>query len=274
MKEIHKETDYLHGFSKNEQDRLYRQARFFESTVFGSIDFSKANRILEVGCGVGAQTEILLEKFPHLHIVGIDISDSQLKRARAQLQSAIKKGRLELIKSSADDLPFEDNSFDAAFSTWFLEHVQSPREILTEVRRVLKAEASIHLHEVQNATLYMHPYSPATLKYWFEFNDLQWNLKGDPFVGAKLGNLLLDAGFQNVQTEVITHHFDNRSPKKRADFIEEMASVLLSGAPALLKEKKVEKKLVEEMKEELNLLKVAHDSVIFYSTVRAKAQAF
>lgn len=266
--------DYLHGFSKKEQDRLYHQARFFEQSVFQGVDFSHHARILEFGCGVGAQTEILLQRFPHLHVTGVDISPAQLKRAKTHLADQIKAGRADFVQASASELPFDDNTFDAAFSTWFLEHVQNPVEILNEVRRVLKAEAFVHLHEVLNATLYMHPYSPATLKYWFEFNDHQWNLKGDPFVGAKLGNYLLAAGFQNVQTEVVNFHFDNRSPKRRADFIEEWAGVLLSGAPHLLKAKKVTPRLVDEMKEELELLKVAHDSVFFYSTVRARGQAF
>lgn len=269
-----KSTEYLHGFSKKEQDRLYRQARFLESPVFDGIDLSSCKRVLEVGCGVGAQTAILLERFPNITVTGIDISETQLKRAKDHLKESVKMGRAQLVRTSADQLPFQDNSFDAAFSTWFLEHVQNPVEILNEIRRVLKAGAFIYLHEVLNATLYMHPYSPATLKYWFEFNDHQWNLKGDPFVGAKLGNYLLASGFQNVSTEVVTFHFDNRSPKKRADFIEEWTSVLLSGAPNLLAAKKVTRKLVEEMKEELHLLKVAHDSVFFSSTVRARGQAF
>jgi len=269
-----KSTEYLHGFSKKEQDRLYHQARFLESTIFHNLDLSMARNLIEVGCGVGAQTAILLERFPQLRVTGVDISPEQLKRAKEHLKSEIARGRVELVPSRAQTLPFPDNSFDAAFSTWFLEHVQNPVEVLNEIRRVLKAGAYIHLHEVLNATLYMHPYSPATLKYWFEFNDHQWNLKGDPFVGAKLGNYLLSAGFQNVMTEVNTFHFDNRSPKKRAEFIEEWTSVLLSGAPNLLSAKKVTPTLVEDMKKELNHLKVAHDSVFFCSTVRAKGQAF
>lgn len=51
---------YLHGFSKTEQDRLREQAVFSEQTIYRDIDFSESKNIIEVGCGVGAQTEILL----------------------------------------------------------------------------------------------------------------------------------------------------------------------------------------------------------------------
>jgi len=269
-----KEEDYLHGFSRTEQDRLYKQARFLESWVFEGINFVPFQSMIEIGCGVGAQTKILAERFPHLRITAVDISPQQLDRARAHLRHEIERGQVKLVQAPAHDLPFEDNSFDVAFSTWFLEHVKEPVRILSEVRRVLKSEGFVHLNEVLNATLFLHPYSPATLKYWFEFNDHQWNLGGDPFVGAKLGNYLVAAGFQNCTTDVVTYHFDNRWPKKRAEFIDDWTGVLLSGAPHLIKAKKVSTDLVDEMKKELSLLKKTPDSVFFNSWVKARGQAF
>lgn len=65
---------YLHGFSHEEQARLVRQARLTESTIFRNIDYSGARRLMEVGSGVGAQTEILLRRFPDLHATCVDLS--------------------------------------------------------------------------------------------------------------------------------------------------------------------------------------------------------
>ena len=45
---------YLHGFSSTEQHRLVTQARLLESSIFNNIDYSGAQRLLEVGSGVGA----------------------------------------------------------------------------------------------------------------------------------------------------------------------------------------------------------------------------
>ncbi len=265
---------YLHGFSSDEQERLFAQARFLAPKLYAGVDFSKQHDALEVGCGVGAQTAILLERFPQLKIAGIDASEVQIARAKEYLADAVSKGRVTLEQADALRLPFSDDRFDAAFVCWFLEHVQKPVEILSEVRRVLTTGAVIYCNEVLNATFYVHPYSPATLQYWFAFNDHQWSLKGDPFVGAKLANYLLAAGYQNVTTEVIVHHYDDRAPKQRAQFIEYWTTLLLSGAPGLIAAKRVEEKLVKEMTRELSRLKNDPQAVFFYSWIQARAQAF
>ena len=262
---------YLHGFSKEEQDRLYSQARFFEDSIYKNVDFSNARELLEVGCGVGAQTEILLDRFPNLHVTGIDASATQVERAKNHLKSF--KDRVSLSTGDALHLPFKDNSFDGAFLCWFLEHVREPVEILSEVRRTLKPQGEIFCNEVMNATFYIHPYSPTTLKYWFEFNDLQWSLKGDPFVGGKLANYLLKAGFQQIETSVITHHYDNRTPKKRAQFIDYWTNLLLSVASSLIDAGRITDEEVVAMKAELSKAKNDPDTVFFYSWLQAKARA-
>jgi ubiquinone/menaquinone biosynthesis C-methylase UbiE len=120
--------EYLHGFSSTEQERLYKQARFLEESVYQNIDFSDSKKLIEVGCGVGAQTEILLERFPHLHITGVDASEAQLKTATARLQGSPEKSRVDFFQADALHLQFKDDSFDSAFICWFLEHVQEPVE--------------------------------------------------------------------------------------------------------------------------------------------------
>ena len=264
---------YLHGFTTDEQNRLYRQAQFFEPHIFGPIDFTQCDRIIEIGCGVGAQTEILLRRHPNLKIDGVDASVKQLARAKKHLSQEIKNKRVKLHQADALNLPFKDNTFDGAFICWLLEHVAKPVEILHEARRVLKDSAWVHCHEVLNSSFFVHPYSPATLQYWFEYNDHQWNMKGDPFLGAKLGNYLQAAGFQNIKTQLINHLYDNRTPKQRALFIDEWIKLLLSGAPSLIEAKKVTAQLVKEMKQELEKLKHDPNSVITYSWVYATGQA-
>ncbi|MFZ3228768.1 MAG: methyltransferase domain-containing protein [Pseudobdellovibrio sp.] len=265
---------YIHGFSSNEQDRLYQQARVHEEIVFSQIDFSTFDTVLEVGSGVGAQTQILLERFPQLKISCVDASSTQVDRAKKTLKDKILSGQVNIQVGDAMDLQFDDDMFDGAFVCWLLEHVQNPIGILKEIKRVLKANGTIYCNEVFNSTFYCHPYSPSTLKFWFEFNDFQYSLKGDPFVGGKLANYLLAAGYQNVSTKVLTHQYDNRTPKKRAQFIDYWAGLLLSGAENLISTGRVTEELVEEMKRELNQLKKTEDSVIFYSWILARGQVF
>ncbi|MBN8555677.1 MAG: methyltransferase domain-containing protein [Deltaproteobacteria bacterium] len=270
MTEIN-QPKYLHGFSKLEQDRLYKQAKFFEPWIYQDIKFQKSKNILEVGSGVGAQTEIILKHFPKSKVTCVDFSADQLNRAKHHLQKQAKKERVEFHQGDARHLPFKNKSFDGAFLCWFLEHLESPIEVLKEVRRTLRPASPIYLTEVLNSSFYVHPYSPATLKYWFEFNDHQWNLKGDPFVGAKLANYLLEAGYKKVKTEIVVHHFDNRNPKLRAQCIEDWTNMLLSAAPKLLELKKVSIADVQAMKVELETLKCTEGSVFFSTFVKANA---
>ena len=267
---------YLHGFTQEEQDRLYEQARFLAPSVFEPVDFSRHGKVLEVGSGVGAQTEILLGRFPNLQVTGVDASAVQVERARRHFASLPKATSERVTFEIADalHLPYADDVFDGGFICWFLEHVQNPIGILNEVRRVLKAGADLYVNEVLNATFYVHPYSPATQQYWLAFNDHQWNLGGDPFVGAKLANYLLRAGFQNVTTDLGVHHYDNRMPKRRAAFIAFWTRLLLSGAPQLIAAGRVTQETVSAMTTELERLKNDPDAAFFYSFVRAHAQAF
>jgi ubiquinone/menaquinone biosynthesis C-methylase UbiE len=266
-------TGYLHGFTAGEQNRLVRQARFLEHRIHDRLPYRRSKSLVEIGCGVGAQTEILLRHFPDLHVTGVDRAKSNLDAARSRLSKlSWADGRYDLVLADAGSLEFEADRFDSAFLCWILEHVGDPALILSETRRVLRPGSPIVVTEVQNASFFLDPYSPNTLTFWMAFNDHQLEIGGDPFVGAKLGNLLQAVGYREITTEVRTIHLDNRTPGERAEFIAYWTELLLSGAPGLEKAGKVSASVVEGMKREL--AQVAHDpnAVFFYSFVQARAQ--
>ena len=263
---------YLHGFSLEEQDRLYRQARFSEQSIFAKVDFSRQRRLLEVGVGVGAQTEILLRRFPKLHVTGIDRSQRQLAQAKKLLsEQPVANGRYELMEMDASQMDFGTGEFDGAFICWILEHADEPARILSEVRRVLKSGSPIVVNEVMNSSFFLDPYSPNTWKYWMAYNDFQLEQGGDPFVGSKLGNLLLQQGFEQIETEVKVWHFDNRHPSDRREVINFWTELLLSAADQLVTAGCVTQEIVEGMELELNT--VAHDpnAVFYFSFMQARA---
>ena len=272
MTEPRATTGYLHGFTADEQDRLRRQARFLEHRVHDRLPFRRSRKLIEIGCGVGAQTEILLRHFPELHVTGVDANAQNLARAVETL-SALPwaAGRFRGVLGDAQSLDFPADSFDCAFLCWILEHVNDPLRVLSEARRVLRPGSPIVVTEVQNMTFFLDPYSPNTHAYWLAFNDHQLEIGGDPFVGAKLGNLLQALGYRDIQTEVKAIHLDNRAPGERAEFIEYWTELLLSGAPGLQAAGKIRAEVVEGMKRELHA--VAHDpnAVFFYAFVQARA---
>lgn len=273
-KQDKKTLPYLHGYSPIEQDRLRRQAEFAEHTVYRNVDLSEAQQLLEVGCGVGAQTAILLRRFPQLKITGIDLNEKQLAAAQKSLKDlSYAKGRFKIKKMDAQNMNFEAKSFDAAFLCWILEHVPDPLQILNEVRRVLRPGGAVYITEVVNSSFFLDPYSPNLWKYWMAFNDYQYDGAGDPFVGAKLGNFLSAVGFQKIQTEVITWHLDNRQPEKRRKIIEYWSELLMSAADQLVKANYVTQDVVDQGMSELKKAQKNPNAVFLYSFMQAKAIA-
>lgn len=265
-------SQYLHGYDLKEQKRLVDQAKFLESYVYAGVDFIKSKTLLEVGCGVGAQTQILRKRFPQLKITGVDLSEKQLQMARQLLKSDIQKGQVQLFQQDAQKLDLtQTQKFDSAFICWFLEHVPNPLQVLKRTRAHLKPGGKIVCSEVFNQTLFFNPYSPALNKYWFQFNDLQWTIKGHPFVGAELGNLLKAAGFKNIHLEVIPFHYDSRNPKKRAAFTEYFYDILLSAQKPLLESKRITITDLLLMKKEIQKVKKSKDAVFFYAFIQATA---
>ena len=264
---------YLHGFSDEEQKRLYSQARFTEQKLYRDIDFSSAKKIIEVGCGVGAQTEILLRRFPELQIFGIDRSEKQLETANKYLSSYTQfQKRYELSVMDATRLDCEAKSFDGAFLCWVLEHVPDPSQVLSEVRRVLKPGAQVVITEVMNASYFLDPYSPNMWRYWMAYNDCQLDQSGDPFVGAKLGNFLLQLGFKDIQTSVKTWHLDSRHPAKRKEMISFWRELLLSASEQLIADKYVTEEIVDGMKKEFDAVIYDKNAVFFDTFIQATAR--
>lgn len=265
---------YLHGFTREEQERLYRQARFLENIIYQNVDLSSVRELLEVGSGVGAQTEILLRRFPEMQVTCVDFSNTQIATAQERLRdNPVAAGRYQIQQMDAKDLAFPAHQkFEGAFLCWVLEHIPEPQKVLSEVRRVLKPGSVVYLTEVLNATFFINPYSPHVLQYWMKFNDLQYEMGGDPFVGAKLGNMLLSLGFKDIQTNLKTFFLDNRSPGKREEMITFWTELLLSGMPNLLKSGNVTEELAEKVKEEMHVVAKDPDAVFFYSFVQASAR--
>lgn len=266
---------YLHGFTETEAQRLYHQARFIEHRVHEGLPLTRARRLLEVGCGVGAQTEILLRRWPELHVTGVDRSPDNLARAKQHLSElSWAAGRWDHAVGDGGNLDFDSNQFDSAFLCWILEHVPDPMRVLSEVRRCLQPGSPVVITEVQNMSFFVDPYSPNLHAYWLAFNDYQLELGGDPFVGAKLGNLLQAVGYRDITTQVKTIHLDNRSPGERAEFLAFWSDLLLSGAAGLLEAGRTTQEVVDGMRDELKQVSRNPNAVFYYAFVQATARVW
>ena len=89
-----------------------------------------STRILDVGCGTGS----LLEEVSSDKelAVGVDFSIEMLRRARERL------GDAKLILADADNLPFQDGTFDLVVSLTLLQNVPEPSKTIREMARVVE----------------------------------------------------------------------------------------------------------------------------------------
>ena len=224
-----KTTAYIHGFTPEEQHRLETQGRYLEEKVHASADFSDRHELLEVGCGVGAQTEALLRRNPHLRITSVDFSEAQLEVARKRVTDK----RVDFIQADALRLPWKSPQFDAAFFCWVLEHVKDPAAVLRETARVLKPGAVIYCREVLNPIFWTSPEEPQLQDYWKRFNQFQAETGGDGAVGGKLGMLLKDSGFEKIETNLVHWIEDSRDATARTTLFDYLREIFLSALPLM-----------------------------------------
>ena len=94
------------------------------------------DRVLDVGCGGGKAISRILEE-TRREVAGVDHSSEAVKTARSVNRAAVSSGRLRIVESSVENLPFRDGFFDVvtAFeTTYFWPELQVG---LTEIHRVL-----------------------------------------------------------------------------------------------------------------------------------------
>ena len=92
-------------------------------------------RILDVGCGTGANLKMLAE---HGRAEGVDISQQAVDFCHERGLESVKLG-------AAEDLPYEDDSFDLVTALDVIEHLDDDVAGLREMRRVLRPDGRLLL---------------------------------------------------------------------------------------------------------------------------------
>lgn len=128
----------------------------------------KDKKVLEVGSGQGSLQDLAAD------YTGLDIS-----------AAAASKYHKNFVVASATAMPFPDDTFDAVWTVWVMEHIPEPERALREIRRVLKPGGKLYLHVAWNC--------PSWLADGFNvrsYSDFNWKGK---IVKASL--LVRDTGY-------------------------------------------------------------------------------
>ncbi len=124
---------YEHWFYKN-RNRL--AAELESRLMLNMLKPSPGELVLDIGCGIGSILTPLLDA--GLQVTGIDPSPYMLDIILAQFNN-----RVDLYRGKAEDLPFDDNSFNHACFFSSLEFVDDPQKAIEEACRVAKDKVFI-----------------------------------------------------------------------------------------------------------------------------------
>jgi ubiquinone/menaquinone biosynthesis C-methylase UbiE len=120
-----------------------REARFFKRLR----GLPAGSRCLEIGCGNGSGAMIIRNTFAPARIDALDIDPTMLALARSR-QIAREVAELQLMAADAQQLPYQDESFDAVFNYGIVHHLEDWQQGIREVARVLKPGGIFFFEEI------------------------------------------------------------------------------------------------------------------------------
>jgi demethylmenaquinone methyltransferase/2-methoxy-6-polyprenyl-1,4-benzoquinol methylase len=131
----------------------------------------KPNLILDIATGTG-DFAIAAAQINKAKVIGIDISDGMLEVGRRKLEKRKLTGTIELLKADSENLPFENEIFDAAIVGFGVRNFENLRKGLAEIYRVIKPGGVFYILEFSKPVK-----SPHKQIYQFYFTKIL------PFIG-------------------------------------------------------------------------------------------
>lgn len=219
---------YVHGYHRREQTRLQDQASTLVELLHSDTVYPYGSRVLEAGCGVGAQTVTLAGRNPGATITSVDISADSIAEAREKIREA---GYTNVAFEQADifHLPFEPESFDHIFVCFVLEHLAQPVEALQRLGTFLKAGGTLTVVEGDHGSAYFHPDNESAHKAIRCQVELQKRAGGNANIGRELYPLLQAAGFSSTRVSPRQVYVDASRPELVDGFIKNTFTAMIEG---------------------------------------------
>lgn len=121
------------------------------AAVLESLEVEPSDAVLEVGFGPGVGIERAAELASSGYVAGVDVSQPMVDRARRRNADAVEAGLVDLRQGSAEDLPFEDGAFDAAFAINTVHAWADQAAGVSEMVRVLAPGGRVALVSTKHA---------------------------------------------------------------------------------------------------------------------------
>jgi SAM-dependent methyltransferase len=225
---------YIHGYDPRENERLDDQAATLVDLLHSDTRYPAGSRVLEAGCGVGAQTITLAARSPGAHFTSIDISAQSVAQARERVIAAGFRN-VDFQQADIFSLPFEAASFDHVFVCFVLEHLTHPLQALTSLRQLLKPGGTLTVIEGDHGLTCFHPDSAAAREAIQCQVDLQRMAGGNALIGRQLYPLMVAAQLDAVRVSPRMVYVDGSRPEWAEGFTRNTFTAMIQGVrePAL-----------------------------------------
>ncbi|SFN63532.1 demethylmenaquinone methyltransferase / 2-methoxy-6-polyprenyl-1,4-benzoquinol methylase [Paenimyroides ummariense] len=178
--------------------------------VLKMVSDTNPESILDIATGTG-DLAILLSKSNAKRIVGLDLSAGMLEVGKTKVNALGLQNKIEMIQGDSENLPFQDNTFDAITVAFGIRNFENLEKGLSEILRVLKPNGIFVILETsvptkfpfkQGYNFYMKTFMPLMGKVFSKdqkaYEYLSESAKNFPY-GEKLNAILQKVGFKNVK---------------------------------------------------------------------------
>jgi SAM-dependent methyltransferase len=219
---------YVHGYHPRENERLQDQAGTLVDLLHSDTAYPDGSKVLEIGCGIGAQTVPLAQRSPGARFTSIDLSaDSIAEAKRKVVQAGLTN--VEFRQADIFALPFSAQSFDHLFVCFVLEHLARPVEALVIFHRLLRVGGTITVIEGDHGSTYFYPDSAADHAAIQCLVTLQQKAGGNALIGRQIYPLLIEAGFGAVHVSPRTVYVDSSRPDLVDGFTRKTFTAMIEG---------------------------------------------
>lgn len=218
---------YVHGYNQREAVRLCDQASTLVDLLHYDTSYA-SGKVLEAGCGVGAQTVTLAKKSPDAFITSMDISAESLAEAAKRI-AAEGITNVEFMQGDIFNLPFQAESFDHVFICFVLEHLRNPAGALAALKKIIRKGGTITVIEGDHGSAYFYPDSGAAHRAIQCQVELQKMAGGNSMIGRELYPLLVKSGFDSVSVSPRMVYADPGRPELAEGFTKNTFTAMIEG---------------------------------------------
>lgn len=183
--------------------------------VFKLVGEKNPKTILDIATGTG-DLAIMMSQLNPERIVGLDISEGMLEVGKQKVSRKNLDSLVEMIVGDSENMPFDDNTFDAITVSFGVRNFANLDKGLSEIRRVLKPKGVFVILETSNPTKF--PYAQGYKFYTsvilpiigkifskdkVAYSYLSESAQSFPF-GESFDNILKKNGFINTSYQPVT----------------------------------------------------------------------